>query len=441
MQSPTHWRPHRRELLQVGTLAGLGLSLPVLLAKRAMAEQVGPVSGAAKSCILVWLDGGPSHIDTFDPKPDAAQEVRGPFSTLATTIPGIRLSELLPELARRMKQISIVRSVTSPLGEHNLGAQYMLTGYQPSPVIDYPPVVSVLSSRLDKKEVSTLPRSVAIPNFRVGGGGVSGHGFLSADAAPFSVEADPSDAGFNVRNLTIPGNLSSTRLARRQAFREWLKGRVDDDPLTQKAFSILGSGAAQDAFDLKQESELVRHRYGGKTIGQSCLLARRLVEAGVPLVTLVQQGWDTHADLITRLRDGYTGAKVPVGLGPSLDQALSSLIDDLIDRGLYDETCVVVMGEFGRTPKWNPAGGRDHWPRVFSVMFGGGPFKRGLIYGASDRQGESPQDYAVTPADLAHTIYRALGVDSLGTLATPDGRTIRLASETGSVIQDLLANG
>lgn len=432
----------RRELLQVGTLAGLGLTLPELLGKRAVAGEAvdagKPSTGVAKSCILVWLDGGPSHIDTFDPKPDAAREVRGPFSTLATTIPGIRLSELFPELARRMDQISLVRSVTSPLGEHNLGSQYMLTGYQPSPVIEYPPLISVLSSRWSQNAAKRLPCSVAIPDFRVGGGNVSGHGFLPPESAPFAVGADPAAPDFKVRNLSLSSELSAARLARRNAFGQWLSEGAEDDVLMQRAFSMLSSEATQQAFDLNLEPESARRRYGGKTIGQSCLLARRLVEAGVPLVTLVQDGWDTHADLITRLRDGYTGAKVPVGLGPSLDQALSALIDDLIDRGLYEETCVVVMGEFGRTPKWNAAGGRDHWPRVYSVMCAGGPFRRGYVHGSSDRQGESPDDRPVTPADLAHTIYRALGIDAGEILQTPDGRSIKLADERSHVIKDLL---
>jgi uncharacterized protein (DUF1501 family) len=168
-------------------------------------------------------------------------------------------------------------------------------------------------------------------------------------------------------------------------------------------------------------------------------LARRLVEAGVPLVSVIDYGWDTHADVVTRLRDGFTGAAVPVGLGPSLDAAVSSLIDDLQDRGLFEETLVVVMGEFGRTPKWNTAGGRDHWPRVFSVLLAGGPIQRGVVYGASDRHGESPHDAAVTPADVAHTIYYAMGVDPAELLQTPDGRPIRIADETSQLIKGILA--
>ena len=433
----------RREVLRAGSLAGLSLALPQWISARALAEDTKSngtrtTNLAAKSCILIWLDGGPSHIDTFDPKPDAPREVRGPFDTIATAIPGIRLSELFPELAKRLDQVSLIRSVTSPLGEHNLGAQYMMTGYKPSPVIQYPPLISVLASKQVSSLSASLPRSVAIPNFRIGGGNLSGHGFLPVDTAPFSVESDPAASNFEVRNLALSADLSANRLARRAAFRKWLEEGSTTDTLTHQAFSMLGSEAARQAFELGSEPEAIRQKYGSRTVGQSCLLARRLVEAGVPLVTVVQHGWDTHLDLITRLRDGYTGAKVPVGLGPSLDTAITSLIDDLIERGLYEQTCVVVMGEFGRTPKWNAGGGRDHWPRAFSVLLAGGPFARGAVYGTSDRHGESPDSNGVTPADIAHTLYTAMGIDSTSVLQTPDGRPIRLADERGHAIQSLL---
>lgn len=433
-------RVGRRELLRIGSLAGLGLSLPTLFANSAPAATKAKTvfQKVARSCILIWLDGGPSHIDTFDPKPNAAREVRGPFNAIQTRLPGIEISELFPELACRMDQVSLVRSVTSPLGEHNLGAQYMLTGYQPSPVLAYPPLISVLSEKMQQQASLSLPHSIAVPNFDVGGGIINGHGFLPASTAPFSLNADPATADFKVNHLALPDSLTANRLRRRAEFRQLLQSNTQRDPLMEQAFSVLSSSEAEQAFDLTREPQQIRSRYGPRTIGQSCLLARRLIEAGVRLVTVVQHGWDTHADLITRLKDGYTGAKVPVGLGPSLDQALSALIDDLIDKDLYEETCIVVMGEFGRTPKWNPAGGRDHWPRVFSVLFAGGPFKRGMVYGASDAQGESPDQDAVTPADLAHTIYTAMGIDSEASLSTPDGRTVRLANERAKVIEQLL---
>jgi hypothetical protein len=228
-------------------------------------------------------------------------------------------------------------------------------------------------------------------------------------------------------------------MQRRFEFRNELAAGQGVDPLTAQAFALLSSRSAKEAFDLRRESEETRRRYGPKTIGQSCLLSRRLVEAGVPLVTVVNHGWDTHADVITRLRDGYVGAKIPVGLGPSLDQALSALLDDLRDRGLMEETLVVVMGEFGRTPKWNAAGGRDHWPRVFSVLLAGGPIRGGICWGASDRNGESPTDNPVTPADLCHTILRSMGMDATVPLPSPDGRPILVADPGGRAIEGLLA--
>jgi hypothetical protein len=436
------FQPTRREVMRIGSLAGIGLTLPDYLVGRAAANPASP-QRTAKSCILVWLDGGPSHIDTWDPKPDAAREVRGPFAAIPTAIPGIQVSELFPQLAARLNQVCLIRSVTSPLGEHNLGAQYMMTGYQPSPVIEYPPWISVVTDRLGREATGampgSLPRSVAIPDFRIGGGKISGHGFLSPEVAPFSVDGDPAAGDFRVRHLAAQGALTDDRLGRRAQFRNFLGGEAGGDPLTEQAFSLLASEQAVRAFEVHREPDHVRRRYGGKTIGQSCLLARRLVESGVPLVSIVHHGWDTHQDLVTRLRDGYTGATVPVGLGPSLDMALGSLIDDLIDRNLYDETCIVVMGEFGRTPKWNPAGGRDHWPRVFSVLLAGGPFARGVVHGSSDWQGESPRTHAVTPADLANTIYHALGIDPAAMMETPDGRPIRLTDRRGAVISQVLA--
>lgn len=428
----------RREFLRVGSLTGLGLSMP-LLHQSVIGGPAAIGAKRAKACILIWLDGGPSHIDTLDPKPDAPSEVRGPFGTIGTSLVGVRVSELLPKLASRLDRCALIRSMTSPLGEHNLATHYLMTGYAPSPVINHPPFFTTVAALNASKATLDLPASVAIPDFQVGGGGISGNGFLPPRHGPFSITSDPARADFSVRNLSLPSELSRGRLDRRQAYRTWLDGFADPDPLAAQAFEILRSSRTRQAFDLTSEPAVVRDRYGRKTIGQSCLLARRLIEAGVPLVSVIDHGWDTHADVITRLRDGFTGASVPVGLGPSLDAAVSSLIDDLQDRGLFEETLVVVMGEFGRTPKWNSAGGRDHWPRVFSVLLAGGPIKRGVVFGSSDRHGESPHDSPVTPADLAHTIYFAMGADPAAMLHTADGRPIRIADATSELITGVLA--
>ena len=427
---------NRREFLRIGSLMGLGIGLPQLGGATKAADFV---RHPAKACILIWLDGGPSHIDTFDPKPAAPTEVRGPFQSIQTRVAGVRFSELFPQLADRADRLAVVRSLTSPLGEHNLGTQYWLTGYRPSPVIEYPSFVSVLAQQQrEHSEPGLLPNSVAIPDFRVGGGAIDPVGFLASRFAPFSVDSDPAKPGFSVRNLSVP-DADQSRLHRRQRFRRWMAGEAEFDPLTEQAFALLSSSQAQEVFQLDSEPAEVRSRYGMKTIGQSCLLARRLVEAGIPLVSVIDRGWDTHNDVVTRLRDGFTGAKVPVGLGPSLDRALAALMDDLQERGLWRDTMVVVMGEFGRTPKWNAGGGRDHWPRVFSGLLAGGPIAPGVVYGSSDRTAESVADLPVTPADLTHTIYAAMGLDSSQLLPTPDGRPIAMADPQGRVIEELLA--
>ncbi len=432
----------RRDFLKVGALTALGLSLPTFLRGRAAAAE-SALTPKAKSCILIWLDGGPSHLETFDPKPDAPVEVRGPLETIATRIPGVRLSECLPNLAARLDRVAIVRSVTSPLGEHNLGAHYMLTGYQPSPVLEYPPFGATVAHVRGQK--GDLPANIAVPDFRTGGGKIGGQGFLGPACRPFAVGGDPAKPDFRVRDLEAYPEVSAKSLTRRQEFlkalddfsrREEGSSKSSDSEFEQ-AFRLVTSPEAKGAFDLNQEKQEVRQRYGPRTVGQSCLLARRLVERGVPFVTVNNIGWDTHQNLYTRLKEGYTGAKVPVGLVPTLDQAVAALVDDLGERGLLDETLIVVMGEFGRTPKLNTDAGRDHWPRAFSVLLAGGGIKGGVVLGESDRVGESPKERPVTPADLACTIYTLLGIDPATELHTSDGRPVRV-NQGGQVLGELV---
>ena len=428
----------RRDFLRLGSLTAFGLGLPGLL-------QAATAAPRAKSCILVWLDGGPSHLDLFDPKPDAPREVRGPFAAINTDIAGVQLSELLPQLAQRLKHVALLRSVTSPLGEHNFGAQYLLTGYKPTPAIEYPTFGAVISHERSAQEV--LPAFVAVPDFAVGGRKFSPVGFLQVNHAPLELRGDPAKPDFRVQNLTFYQGLNETRLARRQHFLNELdrfQSNVErsaqstaTDPLFEQAFRLITSPTAKLAFDLRDETEKTRAAYGPRTIGQSCLLARRLVERGVPLVTVNNIGWDTHGQLVLRLKEGYSGAKVGVGLGPLLDTALAALIDDLRERGLWDSTLLVVMGEFGRTPKLNTGGGRDHWPRVFSVLVGGAGITGGQVIGRSDAHGESPADHPITPSDLAATIYTLLGIDPRRKLLSPDGRPIAINGD-GVVIKELV---
>ena len=439
-------RISRRNALWCGSLAPFGLGLTHAPAESS--EQA--FRAPAKNCVVIWLDGGPSHLETLDPKPDAPGEVRGPLDSIATSLPGVTLTECLPQTAQRMDQVAVIRSMTSPLGEHNFGTHYLLSGYRPTPVLEYPAFSSAAAALTS--EEATLPSHIAVPDYRVGGSKFSGNGFLPRRVAPFSIGSDPAKREFSVRDLSA--TLPVDRLSRRRAFVKQLEQftrRLEattsgaaattspiDDPVLEQAWRLITSSEARQAFELDDEADSARNRYGRRTIGQSCLLARRLIERGVRFVTVNHRGWDTHQDLTTRLKDGFAGAKTPVGLLPALDQGFTALIDDLSDRGLLDETLIVVMGEFGRTPKLNARAGRDHWPRVFSVALAGGGIRGGQVIGASDATGESPADRPITPSDLTRTIYTLLGVDPDHLLQTADGRPIRMATEDSRVVSELI---
>jgi hypothetical protein len=431
-QSAIH-NPSRRDFVRIGGLTALGLGLPQLAAAAPNAK--------AKRAILIWLDGGPSHLETFDVKPDAPREVRGPLVPISSSVPGIQISECLPKLAQRMQHAAIIRSVTSPLGEHNLGTHYLMTGYPPTPALEYPAIGSVVA-HLDRSE-RTLPKHIAVPNFGVGGRRYSGNGYLPEQTRPFAVGGDPAQPGFRVRDLDYFPGVAGERIDRRREYLQKLENFSSDVEQSKpvgtfdQAYRLISAPAAKAAFDLKQEAPAMRAKYGPRTIGQSTLLARRLIEADVPFVSINYPGWDTHDNLYTRLKEGYTGAQVPVGLIPALDLALSALLDDLSDRGLLAETLVIVMGEFGRTPKLNTQGGRDHWPRVFSVLLAGGGVPGGQAIGSSDATGESPKDRPLTPADLAATIYTLLGIDPQQLLHTADGRPVHV-SRDGRVVKELV---
>lgn len=418
---------HRRDSVRIGALTALGLSVGRQLSASNGNRDHSDLNSRiqAKSCILLWLDGGPSHLETFDLKPDAPVEVRGPFQPIESRIAGIRLSELLPETAMHTDKIAIVRSMTSPLGEHGLANQYLLSGYKPSPVLQYPGYGSVISHL--RPRVSALPQNVAIPDARS-----AGAGYLGSRHDPFFTGGDPSKPDFRIRDLNLYDEIDALRLKRRQEFLAAVDaeanllspGAGDSEGSLEQAFRLMTSGNVQKAFDLSEEPASVRARYGPRMFGQSCLLARRLVENGVPFVTVNNSGWDTHEGLVLQLKLGYSGAQTGVGLVPTFDVAFSALIEDLSERGLLNETLVLAMGEFGRTPKLNARGGRDHWPRVFSVVLCGGGVNGGQIIGSSDRHGESPLDNPVTPADLAFSIYSLLGVRPDHELHTADGRPV-----------------
>ena len=430
----------RRQFLHAGVLLPLGISLTDL--QRAHSHEANPLKPTAKSCILLWLDGGPSHLETFDPKPDAPSEVRGPFRPTRTNVVDIQLSEHLARTASVCDKLAIIRSMTSPLGEHGLANQYLLTGYKPSPAISYPSFGSMLSNQ--RSVAGILPPYIGIPGEKSGGSG-----FLGTEYEPFTTGGDAASPDFSVRDLEAFAGVDNARLRRRHEYltlmnqmhrHEEPSDQPNDeasDSALERAFRLVRSPEAKNAFQLSEESTATRNRYGLRTFGQGCLLARRLVERGVPFVTVEQPGWDTHNDLVLSLRDGYSGAKQGVGLIPTFDQAFSALIEDLSSCNLLDETLVIAMGEFGRTPKINPGGGRDHWPRVFSVVLAGGGVRGGQVIGSSDRTGESPRDQPVTPADLAHSLYSILGVDPHSFVETPERRPIQV-NQGGHMIRGLL---
>jgi hypothetical protein len=433
------FRPTRRTLLRAGVLGALGLGLGDWLRLRAAA---GPAEtpGRAQACILIWLSGGPSHIDTFDPKPDAPPDVRGELQAIETAIPGVRLSELFPEMARSLDRFTLVRSLTSPEAEHDRASHHMQTGYRPSPALVYPSVGSVVHRIRGASTGSTLPTYIAVPEAPPFGSS----GYLTPAFDPFSVNGDPNAPGFHVRDLTPPDRLTLERLRRRQGMVGALDRFARDvpesslttsrDQFARKAFELLTSADAQAAFRIDDEPGAARERYGRTLVGQACLLARRLVERGVAFVTINDRGagvlgWDTHVGNFPALRER---------LAPPIDRAVSTLVADLAERGLLESTLVVMMGEFGRTPKINGNAGRDHHGRASTVVLAGGGLRAGVVLGRTDAKGDSPVERPVTPSDLAATVFTALGIDPSQTLTTPDQQPIRLV-DSGQAVAELFA--
>jgi uncharacterized protein (DUF1501 family) len=421
----------RRSFLRVGGLAALGLTLPDYL--RLQAAQ-SPRDRKSVRCILLWMQGGPSHHDTFDPKPAAPAEVRGEFGTIATTLPGVRVAEHLPLLAKQTDRYSIIRGHDPKNGSHGVADHLMMTGHKFNAALPFACYGSVVAKQRGYRD-GMVP-FVQLGRFidRRFNGGIAG--FLGDEFNPFEVPDDPSRPNFAVRDLSVAG-AKKARLDRRYA----MLRKVDEydraasetstavkarDSFYEKAHGLITSPKAKRAFDLALEPSRTRERYGMTAFGQSCLLARRLIEAGVQFVTVTDGGWDTHQDNFRALK----ARKLPV-----LDRGYAALLADLHDRGLLDETLVVWFGDFGRTPKINPSAGRDHWASAGVACMGGGGVKTGQVVGATDKQGEAVIDSPVTPADLAATIYTALGVPLNTWYKTADGRPIELCPEGKSVKQ------
>lgn len=437
----------RRRLLQIGGLGCFGLHLPGLLQAEAAGARPSahPRSPArVKSCILVFYYGGPSHLDTWDLKPAAPAEVRGEFRPVATTVPGLRICEHLPHCARVVDKLAIVRSLHHPMRNHNSAAVEALCGRTPlkgdlellaDDPNSFPCYGSVLSFLTrGRREV---PAHVALPHVMYNVVTLPGQtaGFLGAASNPLQITQDPNEADFRVGALELPADLTPARLENRRALlalldaqtlrAEHLAGTGAMTVYQERALQLLRSEKVRRAFDLSREPTALRERYGRNTLGQSLLLARRLVEAGVRLVNVndkVHNGqlanWDSHENNFARLKDD---------LLPVADRAFSALIEDLHARGLLESTLVLALAEFGRTPRINKTGGRDHWPDCYSIVLAGGGVKGGSTYGASDKIGAFPVCEPVTPGDLAATLFWLFGLDPESQIHDLTGRPYRLA--------------
>ena len=433
----------RRDFLQVGIgSAAAGIGLSQLMGLRAQAAQrAGKASPDEVRCILVWLDGGPSHHESFDPKPGAASEVRGELNPINTRVPGVQFSECVPKLAAINDKFTVVRSICHKDPNHGGGNHYMMTG-APTPVpvncgafvSFHPSFGSVVSSQRGVQ--AGMPAYMSLPRQSRSGG----PNFLGAEHAPFIVGGDPNREGFRVRDVVLPRDISEGRAKTRRDLRasldrlQRIRDQAAQDPTLEfdsyyhQGIDLITSPTAQAAFDIDSESGKVRESYGRNQLGQRLLMARRLVEAGVSFVTCYYGGWDHHETIFKRL-----GTHMP-----PLDQGIAGLISDLDERGMLDTTLVIVLGEFGRTPKINARGGRDHWPHAMSVLLAGAGVPRGQVVGATDRDGAYASENLYSPEDFAATLYTKLGIDPNLLLHKKDGRPVRLVNG-GRPMRELFA--
>src|SRR5262245_24733435 len=419
----------RRDFVKIGSLGILGLNLrDYFFLRSASANSSAP----DRSVILVWLSGGPPHHDTFDMKPEAPAEIRGTFKPIRTNVSGIQICEHLPQTARQADKFAIVRSMTSRENNHEPAINYLLTGYLPLQTLEFPSMGSVIAK--EKGPPNSLQPYVTIPNVFPS----FGAGFLGGEYGPF-IAGDPNVKGYRVRDLNLPVDVDWHRVNNRR----WLLDQMDQrfreidtknefqamDSFYDKAYDLIRSPSAQKAFDIEQEPETIRNRYGRTPVGQGCLLARRLVEAGVRFVTVAKGwlNWDTHGRNFTTLEKT---------LLPELDMAYSALLEDLAARGMLESTLVVLMGEFGRTPKINSDAGRDHWSKAFSIVLSGAGVVGGRILGSTDATGSEVKDDPVHVEDLTATIYERLGIDHTREYHTDIGRPVKL-SNGGKVITQL----
>lgn len=419
----------RRDCLRLGVGGMLGAGLVDMLRLRAEASTP---AKPKTSCILIWLDGGPTHYETFDPKPEAPVEIRGEYEAIKTKVPGMLFSRHMQKLGAIADKLAIVRSIQHNQGNHGAGNHYMMTGAPPRiPVgcgafVSFHPSLGSVTA-YERGAPDGLPAYFTLPKMSRSGG----PNFLGAKYAPFVVPDDPNRKSFQVRDVTLPGGLLSDRFGGRKELRrdidqlERFADQAAADPAVpfdqyyEQAYSLVTSPAAKRAFDIHSEEEQTKEQYGRNSFGQRALLARRLVEAGVPFVTLYEGGWDHHTNLFPALDKKL----------PPLESSIAALINDLDDRGLLDSTLVVCLGEFGRTPKINKDGGRDHWSNAMSVMFAGCGVPGGQAIGATDKAGYAAVDRILSPENFVSTIYTKLGIDPHRIYHTPQGRPVHLVSD------------
>lgn len=409
----------RRNFVQAGLLGAGGLGLADLL--KLKAEGAIHPKQQDTSVILFWLSGGPGHMETWDPKPEAPSDYRGPFQSIATSLDGVQFSELMPEQAKLAEHLAVLRAVNHGSGDHTKGNHWMLTGFE-GPAFNAPdnrvqrrPSMGSAASFLRGANHAGMLPYVGVPHLRGGTDNLFHYSsYIGGGSNPFIVNSDPNTSSFSVKNLTLAKNLTLDRLKNRRELlssldvlpRDHEKSFRDLDEHQQKAFELLASKGVRSAFDITAESDSLRDSYGRHTFGQSALLARRLIEHGATFVTVNCVPWDHHGS-----PGQYKTEEGARKLIPPLDAAIAGLVRDLMDRGLYEKTLVVAMGEFGRTPRMNKNAGRDHWGRAFSVMMGCGGMKMGQIIGRSSSRGEDVVERPVGPQDVAATIYRHLGID------------------------------
>ena len=418
----------RRQFLRVGGLAGIGL--PQLLQMQSTLAAEG--SKQDVNCIFIFILGGMPHQDMWDLKPDAPAEVRGDFHPIHTVVPGIQVSDVLPGISRVTDKLAILRSMTHGDADHGRGFHIMMTGkkaglgdFNGNQNNNQHPCLGSMVSRVGQP--GALPPYISVPNFLNSGG----PSFLGPAHGPFTIEADPASPDFSVRDIALPTSVATDRgLLRRLALQEVNRFKQDIervgkqvrslDTFYQKAYNMMTSTAAREAFDIGREPDKVRETYGMTSLGQCCLLGRRMVEAGCRFVAIENGHWDTHRKNTYSLRDL---------LCPSFDQAIPALLNDLEDRGMLDNTLVVITTEFGRTPKINDLAGRDHWPNAFSIAMAGGGVRGGIVVGATDKQAGEVTERPITPQDMCATVLDRLGIDYTKVLHTPLGRPVPLVDD------------